>query len=413
MKIVVCNIGSSSLKFQLLDMESESELARGYTERVGSSEGTITYWVKGKEVFRWMQRVPSHREAVANALEFLLDPRYQLLTRLDEISGIGFKTVQAGEKNGSVLLADEVLDAMEEYRDLAPAHNPAYLESIAMFRELLPQTPLVGVFEPGFHTGLPDYARVYGTPYEWIEKYGVRRYGYHGASHRYIAGETARLLQLPADSHRIISCHLGGSSSLCAIRNGTSIDTSMGFTPQSGLIQGSRVGDMDPFVLPYIMKRKKITLEEALAECSKKGGLAGLSGVSADMRDILKAIDRGDQRALLARNKFIYDIKRYIGEYLVMLEGVDAISFTGGIGEHDAALRAEVLLSLRFLGVALDEERNAANETVITRKDSPVRALVIQTNEEIVVARETVKVIGATAAGKSLPAVSTSPLRYR
>jgi acetate kinase len=307
---------------------------------------------------------------------------------------VGFKTVQAGEKNGSVLLADDVLEAMEAYRDLAPAHNPPYLTAIKMFRELLPRTPLVGVFEPGFHTTIPDYARAYGTPYEWYEKLGVRKYGYHGASHKFIATETVRRLRLPADHHRIISCHLGGSSSICAIKDGASLDTSMGFTPQSGLLQGTRVGDMDPFVLPYVMKKKGITLEAALAECSKNGGLAGLSGISADMREINAAVAKWDTRATLARRRFIYDCKRYVGEYLVLLEGVDAIVFTGGIGQRDAALRREVLSALAFLGVKLDESGNNAHAEIITARDSSITGMVLSTDEEIVVARETLKVIG-------------------
>ncbi|HNR68855.1 MAG TPA: acetate/propionate family kinase [bacterium] len=396
LRIIVCNIGSSSFKFQLLDMPAERQLARGYTERVGSDDAIITYWVGDRQVLQTRIAVPSHRQAVQHALTFLTDPEIGLLDNLDAIDGIGFKTIQAGDKNGSVLLDDAVLQAMEDYRDLAPAHNPPYLTAIYMFREMLPKTPLVGVFEPGFHLNMPLHARVYGTPYEWIEKYGVKKYGYHGASHRYVTAETVRVLGLPPDNHRVITCHLGGSSSLCAYKNGKSIDTSMGFTPQSGLIQGTRIGDMDPFVLPYIMVKKGITLEQALAECSKSGGLKGLSGISADMREIKEAIARGDARAKLAWDKFIYDIKRYIGEYLVLLEGVDAVTFTGGIGENNADLREEVLSALRFLGLELDKAANAAHAQLITTSKSKIRALVLKTDEEIVVARETVRVMSGS-----------------
>jgi acetate kinase len=253
--------------------------------------------------------------------------------------------------------------------------------------------PLVGVFEPGFHTTIPAYARLYGAPFEWFEHYGVKKYGYHGASHRFIATEAVRILGLPAENHRLISCHLGGSSSLCAVRNGASVDTSMGFTPQSGLLQGTRVGDIDPYVFPYIMAKKGITLDQALAECSKNGGLAGISGVSADMREINAAIDQGNTRALLARQRFIYDIKRYIGEYLVILEGADAIVFTGGIGQRDAALRREVLGSLGFLGVRLDEENNRLHAPIITERASTITAMVMATNEELVVAREALRIL--------------------
>jgi acetate kinase len=394
-QIIVCNIGSTSFKFQLLEMPAEKERARGHIDRVGASESMVAYWVEGTQVVRTAAPIPSHRETVQRALEFLTRPPHGVLADLAQIDGVGFKTVQAGELNGTVLLTDTVLRAMEDYADLAPAHNPPYLTAIRMFRELLPSTPLVGVFEPGFHTTAPEYAKVYGAPYEWYAQYGVRRYGYHGASHRYVAQAVVRVLGLPPDRHRIISCHLGGSSSLCAIKDGASIDTSMGFTPQSGLIQGTRVGDMDPFVLPYIMKKKGITLEQALHECTKDGGLKGLSGVSEDMRDIKAAIARGDQRARLARQKFIYDIKRYIGEYVVLLEGVDAIAFAGGIGQSDAELRAEVLASLGFLGMKLDPARNEAHAEIISAPDSRIAAVVVRTNEEIVVARETMRLIRA------------------
>lgn len=393
MKIIVCNIGSSSFKFQLLEMETETQLARGYTERVGSGDAIISYWIGGEHVFSSTENIPTHRESVQHALNFLVDKKYNILRGLDEIDGVGFKTIQAGERNGSVLLDEDVLEAMEYYKDLAPAHNPPYLTAIYMFKDLLPDTPLVGVFEPGFHVNAPDYAKVYGTPYEWFEKYGVKKYGYHGASHRFVTWETMRILNLPKDNHKIISCHLGGSSSLCAFKNGISIDTSMGFTPQTGLIQGTRIGDMDPYVLPYIMNKKGITLDEALVECSKKSGLAGLSGTSGDMRDVNEAIAQGDEKALLARNKFIYDTKRYIGEFLIVLEGIDAVTFTGGIGQKDADLRKQVLSSMQFLGMKLDESRNDAHKTIISADDSKISALVLQTNEEIVVARETVKVI--------------------
>ncbi len=393
MNVIVCNIGSSSFKFQLLDMPSERVRARGYTERVGKEDAIITYWVDERQVDSRVQPVPSHREAVKDALHFLAESPHAVLHGLQDIQAVGFKTIQAGEKNGSVLLTEDVLEAMEAYRDLAPAHNPPYLTAIRMFKELLPQVPLVGVFEPGFHTTIPTYARLYGAPYEWFERYGVKKYGYHGASHRFIATEAVRILGLPPDNHRLISCHLGGSSSLCAVQNGASVDTSMGFTPQSGLLQGTRVGDIDPFVFPYIMAKKGITLDQALAECSKNGGLAGISGVSADMREINAAIAGGNNRALLARQRFIYDIKRYIGEYLVLLEGADAIVFTGGIGQRDAALRREVLGSLGFLGVRLDEENNRLHAQIITEPASTITGMVVVTNEELVVAREALRIL--------------------
>lgn len=393
MNIIVCNIGSTSFKFQIINMETETQITRGNTERVGSQESIINYYVGSEIVYSSNQHIPSHKEAVQHFLDFILNNKKVLIKDLSEIDGIGFKTIQAGDKNGSVLLDNDVLQAMEDYKSLAPAHNPPYLAAINIFKELLPDMPLIGVFEPGFHTEVPDYAKVYGTPYEWYEKYGVVKYGYHGASHRFVTWETVKILELPEDNHKVITCHLGGSSSICAFKNGKSIDVSMGFTPQSGLIQGTRIGDMDPFILPYIMDKKGISLNEALAECSDNSGLKGLSGISADMRDISAAIKQGDQKALLARNKFIYDIKRYIGEYIVLMEGVDAITFTGGIGQKDVDLRVEVLSSLKFLDLKINHSNNEKNATIISEDDSKIKVLVLDTNEEIVVARETKKVI--------------------
>ncbi|MBD3385306.1 acetate/propionate family kinase [candidate division KSB1 bacterium] len=393
MQIMVCNIGSTSLKFQLIEMDSQKVLAKGHTDRVGSENAAVTYWKEGEELLQEHTRIPSHREAVEHALDFLVDAEFSILPDLKAIDAVGFKTIQAGDKNGSVLLTQDVLNAMEDYKALAPAHNPPYLTAIYMFRELLPNTPLVGVFEPGFHVDAPEYAKVYGTPYEWYETYGVKKYGYHGASHRFVTWETVRILGLNEDDHKIITCHLGGSSSLCAFKNGRSIDTSMGFTPQSGLLQSTRIGDMDPYVLPYIMERKGIDLDTALKECSQNAGLAGLSGTSGDMRDIRKAEKAGDKRAKLARDKFIYDIKRYIGEYIVLMEGVDAITFTGGIGQQDADLRQRVLSSLHFLGLEINQQKNKEHAQIISSNTSNVRALILDTNEEWVVAQETFKVI--------------------
>lgn len=393
MKIVVCNVGSTSLKFQLLQMENEQQLAKGYIERVGEENAIVNFWIGEQKVFQKNLNIPLLKDAVKLSIEFLSDEKNNLIKDFSEIDGIGFKTIQAGDKNGSVILDDEVLAAMKNYSSLAPAHNPPYLEAIYMFKELLPNTNLVGVFEPGFHVDIPDYAKVYGVPYEWIEKYGVVKYGYHGASHRFVTFETVKVLNLDPKNHKIISVHLGGSSSLCAFKNGISIDTSMGFTPQTGLIQGTRIGDIDPFVFPYIMEKKKITLDEALKECSKNGGLKGLSGISADMREIKEAVEKNDPKAILARNKFIYDIKRYIGEYIILMEGIDAITFTGGIGQKDWQLREEVLNSLQFLGFKLNQESNKENKTTISADDSKFYSLVLETNEELVVARETQKVV--------------------
>jgi acetate kinase len=391
MKVMVCNIGSTSFKFQLLDMRDERVMARGGIERVGSEKARIKFYRGADEkIVEEEKPVADQGAAVREGLDFLTG---NIIGSLDEIEAVGFKTVQAGEENGSVLLTDKVLRAMEEYSDLAPSHNPAYLGAIRMFRELAPGKPLVGVFEPGFHTQKPEYACVYGAPLEWYEKYGVRRYGYHGASLRYVTGETVRRLGLDPLHHRIVACHLGGSSSVCAFKDGISIDTSMGFSAQSGLIQSTRTGDIDAFVVPYIMKKKGITMEQAYRELCTNGGLMGLSGTSGDQRDILDAIEKGSRGAKLARDKYIYDIKCYMGAYILLMGGLDAVCFTGGTGQKDPELRADVLGSLEFLGFRLDEAANAANNSRLDAPGSAIAAIMLETNEEIIVARETVKVV--------------------
>jgi len=392
MNIMVCNIGSTSFKFQLLEMTEERVLARGGIERVGSDRARIRFYRNSEDIrVDEVRHIPDQGAAVRAGLDFLTS---EIIHAYDEIGAVGFKTVQAGDENGSVLLTGKVLQAMEDCRDLAPAHNPAYLQAIRMFRELMPQKKLVGVFEPGFHAQKPEYARVYGAPLEWYEKYGVRKYGYHGASLRYVTGEALRLLCLDPACHKIIACHLGGSSSVCAYKDGVSIDTSMGFSAQSGLIQSTRTGDIDAFVIPYIMKKKGISMDEAFTELSSNGGLKGLSGTSGDMRDILESIEKGDRGAKLAREKYIYDIKFYMGAYIFLMKGVDAVVFTGGMGQKDPQLREETLSHLEFMGFRLDAAANARNAGRIDAADSKIAALVIETNEELIVARETAKVAG-------------------
>ena len=391
MKIIVCNIGSTSFKFHLINMTDEHVIARGHIERVGS-ENALSRFYRGADELALEEEKPviSQRIAVQCGLDFL---DKEIVDDLSEIDAVGFKAVQAGAENVSVILTEKVLRAMEEYRDLAPAHNPAYIEAIQMFGELMPGKALVGVFEPGFHVNRPEYAQVYGTPYEWYEKYGVRRYGYHGASLRYVTGETVRRLKLNPDDHKIVACHLGGSSSVCAFKNGVSIDTSMGFSPQAGLIQSSRTGDIDAFVVPYIMRKTGMSMDEVYRELGSNGGLKGLSGVSGDMRDILDAVKKGSKRAKLARDKYIYDITFYMGAYIVLMGGLDAVCFTGGTGQKDSELRREVLSSLAFLGLTLDNRANSENRERIHAHDSKIAALVLETNEEIIVARETERVV--------------------
>lgn len=395
MLILVVNAGSTSYKCRLFDMPGGTELAGGTIERVGTDGASLSY-SKGNAVCVKNEKrvVASHAEAVRMLNDCLCSPETGVIRDLREISAIGYKTVQAGEKNGTVLLTPDVLDAMEQYAPLAPAHNPAYLECINYFKKKLPATPMVGVFEPGFHTEIPEHARIFGTPYEWYEKYQVRKYGYHGASFRYVTDYAASAAGIPKEKIRIIVCHLGGSSSLCAYQNGRSIDVSMSFTPQSGLVQSDRVGDIDPFVLPYIMERKKISLEEALRELASRGGLQGISGVSGDVRDIFAAMDSGSSRARLAIDKFVYDVVRYAGSFYAIMNGVDVIAFSGGIGHNSSRMRKMIIDKIAFLGIDLDEKENASPaEGIKTKASSRIKVVSVSTNEEIVVARETQRLV--------------------
>jgi acetate kinase len=399
MKILVANVGSTSYKSRLLDMETECELAQGGVERVGSRDAVVSYRRGGETIVdNLVTPIRDHREAVQRSLDFFIDGSAGVIGGIGEIAGIGFKAIQAGEKNGSVLLTKDVTDAMEGFASLFPAHNPPYLSCIYYFQEKAPGIPLVGVFEPGFHAGIPEHARIFGLPYEWYERYHVRKYGFHGASFRYVTGEVVRRLGLDPANSRIIACHLGGSSSMCAFKNGLSIDTSFSFTTQSGLLQTARMGDVDPYVFPYIMEKRGISLQEALAEASSKGGLLGISGIGGDMREIKEAAARGNSRARLAIDKLVYDIVRYIGSYYVLLQGVDVIAFSGGMGLNDADLRRGVIGQIAFLGVDLDEEKNRdSSEGVKTKPGSKITVITVNTNEEIIVARETMKVIRETA----------------
>ncbi len=395
MKILVANVGSTSYKCRLIDMDTEIDLAKGGIEKVGSENAIISYYKGNKEIVKDLVKpIKNHKEAVQLMIDFLVDKDNGVVGSIKEIDGVGFKTIQAGDKNGSVLLTKEVTDAMEAYASLAPAHNPPYLKCIYYFQEIMPDTPLVGVFEPGFHTEIPEYARVFGVPYEWYEKYQVKKYGYHGASFRYVTQEISKLLNIDLNNIKMIICHLGGSSSICAFKDGKSIDVSMSFTPQSGLLQSARVGDIDPFVFPYIIEKKNITLDEALKEASSNGGLFGISGVGKDMREIWSAVDSGNKRAKLAVDKFVYDIVRYIGSYYLLLGGLDILAFSGGIGLNDIRLRKIVIDKIKFIGIEIDEEKNNERaEGIKTRPESKIKVIALNTNEEIVVARETARVI--------------------
>ena len=404
MQILVANVGSSSYKCRLFDMPSERDLAGAEVERVGSSDALVSYRRSGALLLdRRVEPVPDHRHAVQRVLGLLTDAGTGVLESVERLDGVGFKAVQAGPRNGSVLLDADVIAAMEEFAPLFPAHNPPYLACIRYFLDIAPRIPLVGVFEPGFHTEIPEEARIFGLPYEWYRAFHVRKYGFHGATFRYVTGEVVRRLCLDPARARIVACHLGGSSSICAFGGGKSIDTSFSFTTQSGVLQPARFGDVDPYAFLHVMRKKGISFEQALEEASTRGGLFGISGVGKDMREIKAAAAAGNARALLAIDKLVYDIVRHIGAYHVLLQGVDAIAFSGGMGTRDAELRARIVERVAFLGVDLDPELNRdPAEGVKTRPGSRIAVVTVATNEEIVVARETARVLGGgnlTSAG--------------
>jgi acetate kinase len=386
MKILVANLGSTSFKYRLFDMDEERQLARGGIERIGSPESRCVVEIGGSR--REMTiAVPDHAEAVRQCLAQLTDPATGCLKRAEEVAAIGFKAVHGGRYSGVQRVTPEVLQAMEEMIAVAPAHNPPYLAAMRQLSERLPEIPLVAAFETDFHRSIPPANRYYAVPWYWAEEALVRRWGFHGASHRYIATRTAELLG--RQDLRIISCHLGGSSSLCAIRNGQSQATSMGFSAQSGLPQNNRVGDFDPFALPLLMRYTGKSLEELLQELACQSGLLGLSGISGDLRDLEDAAAAGNERAKLAIEVFASATRHYLGAYLVELGGADVIVFTGGIGENRANFRAMVCRNLEELDIVLDPYANQAarGEAKISAPHSRVQIWVIPTNEELIVAR--------------------------
>ena len=394
MKILVANLGSTSFKYSLYDMDGERLLANGCVERIGDKSSPCQIVIGD---FKNEEDVlaPDHGVAVRECLRQLTDPETGCIASADEIAGIGFKAVFAKGYTGVQLVTDDVLAAMEEFNDVLPAHNPPYVRAMRMLKKALPEIPLVAAFETGFHENIPDRNRYYGVPYEWFEKYGVRRYGFHGASHRYIA---TRCRELFGEDKRIVSCHLGGSSSICAIADGMSRASSMGGSPQTGLLNNNRCGDFDPFWCNYLMHKLNVSLDELLQTLATKSGLLGVSGISGDMRDISARRDAGDERAKLALEVFVGDIRRYLGASLVELGGADVISFAGGIGEYRDDVRAAALAGLEELGIVLDADANKRairQEAKISAPDSRVQIWVIPTNEEIIVGRQTKELLAS------------------
>ncbi len=392
MKILVANLGSTSFKYRLFDMDSQCQLARGGIERIGSTESPCKVQI-GDYKLELTVTLADHVEAVNHCLGQLTDPAHGCLSSASDVSAIAFKTVHGGRYSGVQRVTPDLLAAMEEMCGVAPAHNPPYIAAMRLLAEKLPRIPLIAAFETDFHATIPRHNQFYAIPYEWSETLSVRRWGFHGASHRYIAGRTAELLG--RTDLRIISCHLGGSSSICAIRNGQSVAATMGMSPQSGLPQNNRVGDFDPFALPRIIEKTGKSLTEVLNILANQSGLLGISGVSTDYRDIAQAAADGNARAMLALDVFTASARHALGAYLVELGGADAIVFTGGIGENRNDLRTAVCRDLVELGIVLDPVANerAKGEVSIHAPQSRVQIWVVPTNEELVVARLAAKLL--------------------
>ncbi len=392
MKVLVPNLGSTSLKYQLLDMSGERILARGKIERIGSADAIITTSDGGGQSEQATGPIADHRAAIQSLIAHLGRGAHPIA-----IDAVGFKAVIGGPRyRGSFRVDDDLLAAMRDFLPVAPVHNAVYITAMEIFRDVLPGVPMVAVFEPGFHATMPDHASVYGVPYEWREQYGVQRYGFHGSSHRYVGGRVPKMLGRSAAGLKIVSCHLGGSSSICAIRDGQSVDCSFGFSPQTGIEHAARSGELDPFAVFYVMDKAGLTAAQARELLTKRGGLLGISGVSSDLRDIEQASADGNARATLAIDVLAYGVKKHIGAYAAAMGGLDAVAFAGGIGENSSLVREIVCRDLDFLGLSLDEGANRQRsnaDRLISAPLSRVAVAIVFTNEEIVVARETVRVL--------------------
>ncbi|MBH9967842.1 acetate kinase [[Bacillus] enclensis] len=390
-KIIAINAGSSSLKFQLFDMPEETVITKGLIERIGLDNAVFNISVNGEKKEE-VTDIPDHEVAVKMLLDKLTD--FGIIGSLDEIQGIGHRVVHGGEVfNESVLITDEVIEKIGELSDLAPLHNPANLTGIKAFKNVLPNVPAVAVFDTAFHQSMPESSFLYSLPYEYYEDFGIRKYGFHGTSHKYVSERAAEMLGRPKEQVRLISCHLGNGASIAAIEGGKSIDTSMGFTPLAGVAMGTRSGNIDPALIPFIMEKTGSTAEEVLNILNKKSGMLGVSGFSSDLRDIEQQASEGNERAELALEVFANRIHKYIGSYASRMYGVDAIVFTAGIGENSTLVREKVLQGLEFMGVYWDPARNnvRGEETFINYPHSPVKVMVIPTNEEVMIARDVVE----------------------
>ena len=397
MKVLVINSGSSSLKYQLIDMETEGVIAKGTCERIGIDGSKLTHKANGKE-FVYEQAMPDHTVAVSLVLNALTDKEAGVISSMDDIDAVGHRAVASGEVfKKPVLVTDEVMSKMEELCDLAPLHNPAAIVGVNACRAAMPKTPMALVFDTSFHFTMPDYAYMYAIDYTDYEKYSIRRYGFHGTSHKFVSQEAAKYLGKKPEELKVITCHLGNGSSITAVNGGKSVDTSMGFTPLAGVPMGTRSGDIDSAVVEYLAQKKGWTVGETLTYLNKKSGVAGVSGVSSDFRDLTAARDNGNKRASLALDMFSYACKKYVGAYAAAMNGVDCIVFTAGVGENTPCVRSAICSDMDYLGLSIDEAKNQEKNNGairdITGEGSKVKVLIIPTNEELVIARETVELL--------------------
>ena len=396
MKVLVLNCGSSSIKYKLFDMDSQSVIAQGGIEKIGLPGSFLKFTLPSGEKKILEKDIPEHTVGVEFIFQTLTSAEYGVIQSLDEINAVGHRMVHGGEKfSQSVLLTQEVLDAFTACNDLAPLHNPANLKGVNAVKAILPNVPQVGVFDTAFHQTMPDYAYMYAVPYELYEKYGVRRYGFHGTSHRYVSKRVCEFLGVSPEGQRIITCHVGNGGSISAIKDGKCVDTSMGLTPLEGLMMGTRSGDIDAGAVTYIMEKEGLDAAGVSNLLNKKSGVAGVSGVSSDMRELEAAAQQGNKRAILAEKMYFYRIKKYVGAYAAALGGVDIIVFTGGVGENQAACREEVCKNMEYMGVRIDVEKNKVRgeEAVISADDSRVKVVVIPTDEELMIASDTMAIL--------------------
>lgn len=395
MNVLVINCGSSSLKYQVIDSDTEAVLAKGLCERIGI-DGRLVYEPAGGEKQVTEAGMPTHKQAIQLVIGALTDEKTGVIKSLDEIGAVGHRLVHGGEKfAASAIITEKMIETMEECTDLAPLHNPANLIGVRACQELMPNTPMVGVFDTAFHQTMPKEAYLYGVPYEYYEKYAVRKYGFHGTSHSYVSKRAAAILNQPYDQLKTIVCHLGNGASICAVKNGKSVDTSMGLSPLEGLVMGTRSGDIDPSAIEYIGKKEGLDLAGVINVLNKKSGVLGLSGVSSDFRDLDAAAEQGNERAQIALKVFKYRVLKYIGSYAAAMGGVDCICFTAGLGENSASIRKDICSQLAFLGIQIDDAANAkrGEEIIISTPDSKVKVLVVPTNEELAIARDTASLV--------------------